>query len=222
VSIGEVCRLALFLFLTVSARRKRVEIYSCYAGSPRGKEGYPMIKMLVTKAVISKGYEGAPALRFSENAENPSVRFRIGMLVYDKRAEKEHRFVNISVKAFGYLVDRIKNMKLDAGTYVNIIGRYDEDVWEDRDTSEKKSAPVLIVDEIEYSANGGGNGKQTGENGSAPAGDGDGHAQAPAGNAPPANNGQPQAAPPATGTQPQAEFTGFEGFGGANPYYPEG
>ena len=118
-----------------------------------------MIKMFVTKAVISKGFDGAAALRFSENTENPSVRFRIGVMVYDKRAEKEHRFVNIGVKAFGYLVDRIKNMKLDAGTYVNITGRYDEENWTDSTTNEKKSAPVLIIDEIEYSPNGS-NGKR--------------------------------------------------------------
>lgn len=168
-----------------------------------------MIKMFVTKAVISKGFDGAPALRFSENAETPSVRFRIGMLVYDKRAEKEHRFVNIGVKAFGYLVDRIKNMKLDAGTYVNIVGRYDEDIWEDQTTHEKKSAPVLIVDEIEYSTNGNGsNGKQNGEdNGTA--------------NGASAANGQEQT-PPAGNSQPPDNFTGFEGFGGANPFFPEG
>jgi len=165
-----------------------------------------MIKMFVTKAVISKGFEGAPALRFSENAETPSVRFRIGVLVYDKRAEKEHRFVNIGVKAFGYLVERIKNMKLDAGTYVNIVGRYDDETWEDQTTHEKKSAPVLIVDEIEYSTNGnGGNGKQNGEdNGSSAVG-----------------GNMPQTPPAAAGGQQPDNFTGFEGFGGANPYFPE-
>jgi single-stranded DNA-binding protein len=171
-----------------------------------------MIKMIVTKAVISKGFDGAAALRFSENAENPSVRFRIGVLVYDKRAEKERRFVNIGVKAFGYHVDRIKSMQLDAGSYVNILGRYDEDTWEDQTTREKKSAPVLIVDDIEYGASNG-NGKQNGEpngasNGTSPA---NGHAPTPAAAPPPAGNGQPPGA-----------FTGFENFGGANPYFTEG
>ena len=163
-----------------------------------------MLKMFVTKALISKGYEGAAALRFSENSENPSVRFRIGSMVYDKRAEKEHRFVNISVKAFGYLVDRIKNMKLDAGTYVNIIGRYDEDVWEDATTKEKKSAPVVIVEEIEFSDIGG-KGRQNSEDNGAPVSSGNGQQTPP----PAANNSQPE------------NFTGFEGFGGSNPYFPE-
>lgn len=164
-----------------------------------------MIKMIVTKAVISKGYDGAPAFRYTESAENPtssSVRFRIGMMVYDKKAEKQHRFVNISVKAFGYLVDRIKNMKLDAGSYVNIIGRYDEENWEDQTTHEKKSAPVLIIDDIEY-GDSNGNSKQNGEQNGAPAPNGD---------------GQPQSA--GNGQLPD-NFTGFEGFGGSNPYFPE-
>lgn len=164
-----------------------------------------MIKMIVTKAVISKGFDNAPALRFSDNTENPSVRFRIGMLVYDKRAEKEHRFVNIGVKAFGYQVDRIKNMKLEAGSYVNIIGRYDEDIWEDQTTREKKSAPVLIIDEIEYGTNGNGsNGKQNGDD-----------------HSPSASKGQAQSPPPVGNSQPPDNFTGFEGFGGNNPYFSE-
>jgi len=48
-----------------------------------------MIKMIATRAVISKGYDGAPALRFSEGTDNPSVRFKIGVAVYDKRAENK-------------------------------------------------------------------------------------------------------------------------------------
>ncbi|MDR1704710.1 MAG: single-stranded DNA-binding protein [Clostridiales bacterium] len=162
-----------------------------------------MLKMFVTNAVVSKGYDSTPAFRFSESTENPSVRFRIGSKVYDKKAEKEHRYINLNVKAFGYLTERIKNMKLDAGSYVNIIGRFDEEHWEDQTTKEKKSAFVLIVDEIEYS-NGGGNGRQNGD------------ANSSASSAAPA-----PAAPPAYPTQPPDNFTGFEGFGGKNPYFSE-
>jgi len=164
-----------------------------------------MIRMFVTKAIISKGYDGAQTFRYYENAENQSassVRFKIGMLVYDKKAEKQHRFVNINVKAFGYLVDRIKNMKLDAGSYVNISGRYDEETWEDKDTKEKRSAPVLIADEIEF-GDSNGNGKQNGEQAGAQVPSGSGQPQ-PAGNGPPPEN-----------------FSGFESFGGTNPYFPE-
>ena len=167
-----------------------------------------MIKMFVTGALISKGFNGADALRFSENAENPSVRFRVGVRVYDKRAENNHRFVNINVKAFSYLTGRIRDMKLDAGTYVNLIGRYDDEPWDDPSTREKKSTPVLIVDEIEFCHNGG-NGKQNGEsNGS--------------GNITAASGKLEQIPPTADHRQTPRNFTGFEGFGGTNPYFPEG
>ena len=49
-----------------------------------------MFKVIATDVVISKGYDGAPALRFSENGE--SVRFRIGKKVYDTRAENNTRW----------------------------------------------------------------------------------------------------------------------------------
>lgn len=201
---GVITPVGAFLFLTVSPRHGGLK-YIMLRVIPAERMSV-MIKMLVTKASISKGYNDAPALKFSENAENPSVRFRIGVMVYDKRAEKEHRFVNINVKAFGYLVDRIRNMKLEAGSYVNIIGRYDEDIWEDQTTREKKSAPVLIVDEIEYGTNNAnGGGKQTGTAGGA---------AAPGGQEPAAN-------PPADSGQEQGSFTGYAAFGGPNPYFPE-
>lgn len=65
-----------------------------------------MFKVIATDVVISKGYDGAPALKFSENGE--SVRFRIGKKVYDTRAENNTRWVNLSVKAFGPVCERIK------------------------------------------------------------------------------------------------------------------
>ena len=167
-----------------------------------------MIKMIVTGALISKGFNGTDALRFSESTDNPSVRFRVGVRVYDKRAENSHRFVNINVKAFSYVAGRVKDMKLDAGTYVNIIGRYDDEPWEDPGTHEKKNTPVLIADEIEFSNNGG-NGKQNGETNGAV-------------NATAASGRQEQTPPSAEARQTPRNFTGFEGFGGTNPYFPEG
>jgi len=159
-----------------------------------------MIKMIATNAVISKGYNGTDALRFSQNGENKSVRFRIGVSVYDKTADNNRRYVNVTVKAWGSACTRIEGMKLDAGMYVNVIGRFDEECWEDQTTHEKKSAPVLIVDDIEFCHNGGG--KQSG-NSIAP------------------SVGNSQAASETGGQQPE-NFTGFEGFGGVNPFFSEG
>ena len=108
-----------------------------------------MLKMIVTDAGVSKGYDGAPALRFIDlEGGGQCVRFRIGKRVYDNRCENNHRWINLSVKAFGEACERIKKMKLKEGSFVNIIARYDEETWEDQTTHEKKSAPVLIVDDI--------------------------------------------------------------------------
>ena len=138
-------------------------------------------------------------------------------MVYDKRAEKERRFININVKAFGYLVERIKNMKLDAGSIVNVIGRYDEETWEDQNTHEKKSAPVIIVEEIEFGAPAqNGNGTQSSQGDGAPASNRNGH-----GNGAPNPNGNSQQPAAAASKGQPANFTGFQGFGAPNPYFPE-
>jgi single-stranded DNA-binding protein len=177
-----------------------------------------MLKMTVTKAVISKGFNGEDALKFSENTDNQFVRFRIGVRVYDKKAKDEHRFVNLNVKAFGYIANRIKDMNLDAGTYINLVGRYDEDSWEDKNTHEKKSAPILIAEEIEF-ASSGGNSKQN-SNGAATAPAYGGYGTPPA--ATPIYSGQSQPQYGGYSPQPQpGNFTGYENFGGNNPYFPE-
>ena len=190
----------------VSPRQNGLKYINVQAGIPPLERKIVVIKMLVTGALISKGFNGADALRFSDNSENPSVRFRVGVRVYDKRAENNYRFVNLNVKAFSYLVGRIKDMKLDAGTYVNIIGRYDDEQWEDQNTHEKKSTQVLIVDEIEFCHNGG-NGKQNGDSNSSV-------------NTSAAANKPEQTPPPAEHKQTPANCSGFEGFGGTNPYFP--
>lgn len=162
-----------------------------------------MIKMTITNAVVSKGYNGAAAVQFTANGESKFVRFRVGATVYDKNAENNRRYVNMSVKAFNGMATRIESMKLDAGKYVNITGRYDEDSWEDSTTHEKKSAPILIVDEIEYCFGGTAGTNRQSDEGGAPT---------------PVGSGDAPAAP--SGGQ-QQNFTGFEGFGGSNPYFPD-
>jgi len=199
-----------------------------------------MIKMTITNAVISQGFDNAPALNFS-NGENRFVRFRVGVSVYDKNAEKNRRYVNISIKAFGGLCSRIESMKLDAGSYVNISGRYDEETWNDKETQEKRSAAVLIADEIEYchsgkqngadngQNNGYGNGQNNngynnGQNNRQNSGQNNGYNSRQnngAYNTPPSGGGQYQP-PPAGNGQQQGTFTGFQGYGGQNPYFPEG
>lgn len=158
-----------------------------------------MFKVIATDVVISKGYDGAPALKFTESGE--SVRFRIGKKVYDTRAENNARWMNISVKAFGPVCERIKKMQLKESSFINILSQLDEDIWEDSVTHEKKSAMVIILDEIEFCSSGGGKQKNV--------------------NA----EGQPKAAatsaPVSAGSEMPGNFTGFEAFGGVNSFFDE-
>ena len=162
-----------------------------------------MLKVFATQSIVSKGYDGAAILRFSEKGD--SVRFRIGKKVYDSREENNSRWINLSVKAFGPVCDRIKKMQLKEGSCINLIGRLDEDTWTDKNTGETKSAMVIVLDDIEYAS-----GKSKSGEGQ-PSND-------PAG-------GQPYAAPqPAPAAAPAAttgEFTGFTPFG-AGSFFDEG
>lgn len=111
-----------------------------------------MLKVFATDVVISKGFDNNPALRFSDKGDN--VRFRIGKKVYDTRAENNTRWINMAVKAFGEVCERIKKMQLKEGSFVHLTGRLDEDTWTDQTTNEQKSQMVIILDEIEYASGG--------------------------------------------------------------------
>lgn len=162
-----------------------------------------MFKGFVTNVVISKGYDETPALKFSEKGD--SVRFRIGKKVYDPRAENENRWINMPVKAFGAVCERIKKMQLKEGSYVNLLGRLDEDVWTDKNTQEEKRMMVIIVDDIEY-ASGGGKSKE---------GQNQGTEQ------PSAKTEAPKQTAPANNPMESESFTGFEPFGAGNMFSVE-
>ena len=177
-----------------------------------------MFKVIVTEALISKGYGTDPAFKFTDS--KTAVNFKIGYRVYDKKAEGSHRFINIAVKAFGSVCERIEKMQLKEGYRVNIAGRFDEDQWDDKETGEKCSRYVIIAEEIEYASNDGGKSN----------GNGNGADKTNAGTAPPVQNGQGQAAAPpnapAAPVQPQEEktgmppsFNGYQNIDGENPFY---
>lgn len=166
-----------------------------------------MLKVFATQVVVSPGYEGAAALRFSEKGD--AVRFRIGKKVYDPRAENECRWINLSVKAFNGVCERIKKMQLKDGSFINLTGRLDEDVWTDKTTGERKTAMVIILDDIEYASGGGKKEKAAGQQNPAPQ-----YA------APQTPDPQGGAAPgPAMAATPG--FTGYEPFGGSS-FFDEG
>ena len=86
-----------------------------------------MMMQLVTDAVISKGYGGAPAFHSSEDGRMLS--FKIGCKVYDKRADKETRWVNFNVNAFDDLAERVRRMNLKEGSHINVMGNFDMKPW---------------------------------------------------------------------------------------------
>ena len=47
-----------------------------------------MLKTIITDAIVSPGYEGTPALKFSEKGD--TARFRIGKKVYDPKEDSSH------------------------------------------------------------------------------------------------------------------------------------
>lgn len=152
-----------------------------------------MLKVFGTQVVISRGYDGAAAIKFSEKGD--AVRFRIGKKVYDSNAADNTRWINMAVKGFGPICERIKKMQLKEGSFVNFVGRLDEDVWEDSQTKEKKSVTVIILDEIEYASGG---------------------------SRPKENQNNSQTANNANATPiGEGGFTGFEAFGGSNPFFDE-
>lgn len=157
-----------------------------------------MLKVIATDVVISKGYDNAPAIRYSETENGGTMaRFRFGKRVYDPQTKENSRWLNYSVKAFGQLCERMKKMSLKEGSYVNLLGRLDEDTWTDQKTGEKKSMTVIILDEIEYAS--GGSSKSKDE-------------QKP-------DQQTGYTTPPAAAAQPpqnSENFTGYEPFGGGS------
>ena len=96
-------------------------------------------------------------------------------------------------------------MKLKEGSYINVIARYDEESWVDKNTQETKTGVVLILEEVEFS--GSGSGQKAGQ--SSPVGDTGPQGQQPM-----------QGQPPQSGAPMPGNFTGYEGFGGTeNPYF---
>lgn len=110
-----------------------------------------MLKMMITDAVVSKGYNGDPAIRyFDVEGGGQIASFRIGKRLYDSKAPDNHRWLNFNVKASKNMCERIKRMKLKEGSYINIGARYDEETWKVKGTDETRTSVVLYLDEIEY------------------------------------------------------------------------
>ena len=95
MSVSTVVLIGTFFVSLRFPPAKQVEINIFYAGSPCKKGVLTMIKTVVTEAIISKGYEGADAIKIIQGEKGDIARFRIGTKVYDPKADPSPRSVLI-------------------------------------------------------------------------------------------------------------------------------
>lgn len=155
-----------------------------------------MISITLTDAVVSKGYNGAPAFYSSEDGR--IISFKVGKKVYDKKAENQARWLNFNVNAFDDVSARIRKMNLREGSHINVMGDFDMKPWANRTTGEISTWPTIRLRDVEYA--------------SAPAAEKPQQAQAA-----PAAVEAKELPPP----EQLPGFTGYEHFGDGNPYYNE-
>lgn len=197
-----------------------------------------MSVLVLNDVFVNKGYNNEAAIKFGE--KGTSAYFQVSERVYDKSSENNHKYINYDVKVFDPLVKRIKDMGLKEGSRIHMVGRIDEESWEDSETKKTRRKKVVILDKIDYgylpkeaieNGNGGQNGGG-GQNGYGNGGqNGNGYNGGQGANGNPNMGAMPQqqygqmppqyqqgAAPgyqqpmPQQGQMPQ-NFTGYENFG---------
>lgn len=115
-----------------------------------------MNKLFITQAIVSKGYENAPAIKFNGKEGNAATaRFRIGEKQYDSKAENHTRWMNWNVVAYGHMCERVEKMQLKEGSYINLVGRITEETFTEQQSQKEITYPVLILEDIEYGMTGG-------------------------------------------------------------------
>ena len=61
-----------------------------------------MLKMIITEAVVSKGYNNDPAIRYFDiENSGQAANFRIGKRIYDGRAENKKVLTAVKICDFG-------------------------------------------------------------------------------------------------------------------------
>jgi len=197
--------------------------------------------LLLTDVFVNKGFNDNPAIKFADSGK--AAFFQVSERVYDKKAENEHRYINYDIKVFDSLIDRIKKMGLKEGSRVHLVGRMDEETWQEDGTNKTRRKKVVILENIDYgylpkdNGNGNGNGggqSSGGQNGNANGGgqNQNGYGNPGMGAAPPQYGQPPQypqgAMPPYQQPMPQQgqmpqNFTGYAPYdpngNGGNPYF---
>lgn len=149
--------------------------------------------IILPDAIVSKGYNGAPAVRFSEDGSRASM--TVGYPTYAKNAPNNTKWLNFYVTFQQGMLEKIRRMKLKEYSHITLAGEYD--LWErvDRETGEIKPTPTLRAFYIEYVRSGGKGSAQT----------------EPA--------AQQQKEEQLVSPDQLPNFLGFEPLGGTNPYF---
>jgi Single-stranded DNA-binding protein len=106
-----------------------------------------MNKTIVTIAVIHKGLNGNPAIRYF-GEDDSCVSFSVGERYYDAKAENKSAWNTWHLKAFGPLCSRIKKMNMKEGSLISFSGSASTEHWEGQDG--KRSRMVITLDDIAY------------------------------------------------------------------------
>lgn len=106
----------------------------------------------VTKAFVSKGYKKKPAIWESE--DGTLMRFRTSYNFYDKNAEDGKFWDNDRVIVSGYLCEKIRNMGLKEGSFINYGGERVLESIPDEETGEIKRMFVIRLAWIEFAGSG--------------------------------------------------------------------
>ncbi len=110
-----------------------------------------MVKVFGANVIVSKNGKNDEN-PIKELADGKVVAFRVGYKVYDSTAEDNERWVNVTVKAFGTMAERVKKMKMKIGSGICLSGDLDVEKWEKDDV--KGFAPVIYLNDIQYQSGG--------------------------------------------------------------------
>ena len=163
-----------------------------------------MNKLIITKAIVSKGYDNAPAIKFNGKEGNAATaRFRIGEKQYDSKAENHTRWMNWNIVAYGHMCERVEKMQLKEGSYINLVGRITEETFTEQQSQKEITYPLVILEDIEYAMTGGKKDNEQESTKSETSGNTSGSTK-----------------PADAKAQSEGGFEGFQPYGGA-PFYDE-
>lgn len=102
-----------------------------------------MVPIFISNALVSDGFNNAPALRQQANGE---VLFNVGHRVADPQAQGGSRWINFEITVPTALVPLLNQLSIKAKTWVNILATVDTRATVDKNGQTKITvyiSPVL-------------------------------------------------------------------------------